>query len=535
MRQLRFARHALPALLAFAALSAGAQTLASFATVPGEAVDLSPLNGRQPGANVNRLGGFFSDLSYDRFEDVFYGVADRGPGGGYISYDTRVQKFKLTIDPLTGAASNLQMLGTILFHLPASAAVNGIAGPVSFNGIDPTLDPLNGNKQVLGRAHDPEGFVVAPSGHFYVSDEYGPSIYEFGADGTFLRAFVQPSNVLPYLGGSIEFSAFDTVTAGRIANRGYEGLAISPDGKRLYAMLQDPLAQEGSAGVNCSHNCTQPGDYSRNLRLVEFDTATGKSRAQYIYQLESLSSVNERVPGNTFPTYQQGSSLGVSSMTMLDATHIAVDERDNRGLGVGDPLGTTPVSTKRIYVIDLAGATDVSGLSLAGMNDPPPGIAPVAKSLYLDVAAALAKAGHKVFEKMEGIAIGPQLADGTYALIVGTDNDFSVTQNATGVQNDVCSDLQEKTSQVAINAGCPTGQHLIPTVYAAFKSAPGQVTLPTPVEQLQNAVSGLNAPADLAALLAFPLGLAQELSAINAPAACAALGLFADEVKLAGQ
>ncbi len=35
------------------------------------------------------------------------------------------------------------------------------------------------------------------------------------------------------------------------------------------------------------------------------------------------------------------------------------------------------------------------------------------------------------------MAVGPRLKDGSYALVAGTDNDYSVTQNATGRQFDV--------------------------------------------------------------------------------------------------
>ena len=40
-------------------------------------------------------------------------------------------------------------------------------------------------------------------------------------------------------------------------------------------------------------------------------------------------------------------------------------------------------------------------------------------------------------EKWEGLAIGPKLADGSYLMLAGTDNDYSVTQNGSGTQFDV--------------------------------------------------------------------------------------------------
>ena len=40
-------------------------------------------------------------------------------------------------------------------------------------------------------------------------------------------------------------------------------------------------------------------------------------------------------------------------------------------------------------------------------------------------------------EKWEGLAIGPKLPDGSYLMLAGTDNDYSVTQNDSGDQFDV--------------------------------------------------------------------------------------------------
>jgi hypothetical protein len=70
---------------------------------------------------------------------------------------------------------------------------------------------------------------------------------------------------------------------------------------------------------------------------------------------------------------------------------------------------------------------------------------------------------------MEGLAIGPRLADGTYELLVASDNDFSVTQNDSNVQFDVCTDGQT-WQQVSIDDDCPKGLSLIPTFLLSFKS-----------------------------------------------------------------
>jgi hypothetical protein len=450
-------------------------------SIAGNATDLAPLPAGASSVNTNRLGGFGSDLAYDRVNNVYYGLGDRGPGGGTIAYDTRVQKFSLDVNPTTGAISNFNLLSTILFTDPSGK---------TFDGFDPRN--LNGSVSVLGRSFDPEGFVVAPNGNFYVSDEYGPSVKEFTPDGKLVREFTTPSNLLAVDSqGNLNYSTLEgTVAQGRQGNRGFEGLAITPDGTKLLAILQDPLQQEGSPD----------GRSSRNLRIVEFSTATGKSTAQYIYPLEALADINDRIPGTTsdFAATAQGRNIGVSAIIALNNSEFLVLERDNRGVGVDDPTGNNPIGSKRTFKIDLAGATDVSNISLAGTNSLPADVTPVSKSLYFDIAALLSAAGQKIPEKIEGLAIGPKLADGSYAVLVATDNDFSVTQNTSGVQSDVCSN----GTIVALGSPCPAGSNLLPSYLFAFKATAEELkgfiplesaAVPEPVTTTGAVLAGLGA------------------------------------------
>ncbi|GAB6068242.1 esterase-like activity of phytase family protein [Methylothermus subterraneus] len=389
-------------------------------TIPGN-------TGDQFGTSVNdgRLG-FFSDLYYDPNRNEWWALSDRGPGGGTLSYDTRVQRFTLDIDPNTGAISNFQVVETIKFTR------NGEA----FNGLAPNQN------NVLGMAFDPEGFVVHPlTGHFLVSDEYGPSLYEFERSGEFLRAFTNPANVIPRNAANVPNYASNTGnTAGRSSNRGYEGLAISPDGRYAYAMLQSQMRDELSAPYT---------------RIVKFDTASGSAIAQYAYKFDI-----------------SGNSQGISALVAVNDHQFLVLERNNRGLGVDSNYNNPD---KRVYFIDLDGATDVSALDL---DAPGASFTPVSKALspWIDLdAVTLAELGNRSPEKWEGLAIGPMLADGTYLILAGTDNDYSVTQNDSGTQFDVWFDfITGDRVQCALGENCaPAGYSLLPGVLYAYKTTVG--------------------------------------------------------------
>jgi hypothetical protein len=79
------------------------------------------------------------------------------------------------------------------------------------------------------------------------------------------RAFTTPANLIPRnaVSGVPNFADDIGNTAGKRTNRGFEGLAVSPDGLYSYAMLQSAMLDEGGGD----------GVYAR---IVQFDNATGR-------------------------------------------------------------------------------------------------------------------------------------------------------------------------------------------------------------------------------------------------------------------
>jgi hypothetical protein len=403
-----------------------AQTVGATQFVNGIAIDAAATD-LSTGSAFDRRLGFFSDLYYDQQRGEWWGLSDRGPGGGTLAYETRVQRFTIGVDPVTGAIGGFQVQETVKFF----------AGTSPLNGIAP--NPTS----VLGNAFDPEGFVVDPrTGNLLVSDEYGPSLYEFGRDGTLLRRFTTPANLIPRDGatGLPNFAGDDGNEAGKRTNRGFEGLAISPDGRFAYAVLQSAMLDEGGGN----------GVFSR---IVKYDVLTGQAVAQYAYRMD---------------TGAQG--RGISALVALGNDRFLILERNNRGVGVGADLAT---ADKRVYEIDLAGATDVSSVTL-GATTLPAGVVAVQKGAQIiDLDAnTLTALGNRSPEKWEGLAVGPRLADGRSLLLGGTDNDYSVSQNGSGTQFDVYFDFSQPDPYQA-SIQCPLGQ----TTGCTFTTGGGPATL----------------------------------------------------------
>ena len=397
------------AALAFAA-TAHAQTVRNAQFVNGLAISGTTLD-RSTGSAFDRRVGMFSGLFYDPLRGDWWAVSDRGPGGGTLPYETRVQRVSLDVDLATGRISNFQIQATIKFTSQGRA----------LNGLAPS--PTN----LLGKSFDPEGIVINPlNGNILVSDEYGPSLVEFNRNGEEVRRFTPPANIVPQnaITGTPNFAGDAGNTAGKTSNRGFEGLAISPDGRYAYATLQSAMLDEGAGN----------GQFTR---IVKFDMATGQAVAQYAYKFEST-----------------GQGRGVSELVALGNDKFLILERNNRGVGIGATLAN---ADKNVYQIDLDGATDISNVSITN-GTLPAGVIAVTKSAQLiDLdASTLAALGNKSSEKWEGLAIGPRLNNGQYLILAGSDNDYSVTQDASGTQFDIWLNFLD-ADPYAASISCPIG------------------------------------------------------------------------------
>jgi hypothetical protein len=403
-----------------------------------------PLENGVPG---NRLGGVGSGLAHAG-GNTFVAVADRGPNANpynpcvddTTSYINRFQTFRLALVPSPSGAAlpftlTPALLATTLLSSP-SPVVYGLSGSYGvgcgalptgvpalnainhahyFTGRSDGFDPTQVSASAIDGRFDPESIRVANDGEsVFVSDEYGPYVYQFDRrTGMRIAVFRLPNRFAIRSSGSTGQGEINRNTSGRIPNRGMEGLAISPDGRTLVGILQSPLLQDG--GTNGS-----------TTRIVTIDIETGVVVHEYGYTLDNIGTA-------TNPKY-----VTVSDILALNDHEFLVDERDGQGLG-----DDSVASFKRLYKIDIDGAIDVSAITdpvvLASCAVP--------KSLFLDIvdvltAAPLRMSAADIPVKLEGLAFGENVViDGAvkHTLYVSNDNDFvpdiTDTHHPSGIDN----------------------------------------------------------------------------------------------------
>lgn len=347
------------------------------ARIPGTARDLSGEEQTlENGEAVNRIGGF-SALDYSGKGNLYAAMADRGPDDGAVSYPCRVQMLEILIQPEAATKVSTKLVRTVPF-------------------VDTMGRPLTGKSiflsatDKLGHRFDPEGFRFAPDGTFFVSDEYGPEILRFDANGRELSRYSLPAyyRVAIPSGDRVEENAKNKI--GRASNRGLEGIAITPDGKSLIALMQGPLLQDAvldETGKVIGTNC----------RLIRMAVEGGPVE-EYVYPLDS--------PLN-----------GNSEILAVDVNRFLVIERDSVP---GEASGY-----RRIVLCDLTKATNVAGTEALRKNLNESTIRPVAKSTFIELLdPKWGLKGAEMPEKIEGLTFGPSLPGNRRALLMSIDNDF---------------------------------------------------------------------------------------------------------------
>jgi hypothetical protein len=338
----------------------------------------------EDGTPHDRLGGFGSGIAYTGVGTKYVATPDRGPSGK-TSYANRYYLFDIVIDK-GGAGVDVRLIA-------AKTLSNESGQP--FVGTERVFESGN---TVSNRALDPEAIRSSGRGTFFLSDEYGPFISEFDADGKELRKLPVPAKFVSgsgpdKKGDDGQNTGTPESVRGRQPKCGMEGLAVSPDGGKVVAIMQSPLFQDNALD---EHNESA----GLHNRILEIDLATNQTR-EFVYQLDAKKN-------------------GVNEMVAIGDEQFLVLERDTEG--------SSTTAFAKIFKIDISRATDVSGIERLPARKLGPGVRPVDKRLFIDLRdRRFGPFGPACPAKAEGLTFGPDFRDGRHLLLVSCDNDFNAS------------------------------------------------------------------------------------------------------------
>jgi hypothetical protein len=331
-----------------------------------------------PGPNE---GPYFTSQPLQGFSSMipaggqtWWAIADNGYAWRPNSGDFQLAIYR--IDPRWGESGGPKVEETVLLcdpdrRIPWTILCDRTRGaplpPFSFNAMPTAPAACGGSPKarlLTGFDLDPESLVRAPDGTFWISEEFGPFLLHVAADGRVLEA------PIPFPGVRTPQNPFLNLSDRRhperptlAASRGPEGLAISPDGSKLYALLEGAVA----------------GDDPQTLRIFIFDisnrTFTGhlKYRLEMPSQTVNLAALVDASGARVYPEAVAPPSgpVSIGELKAVNDHQMLIIERDN----LGDDLA--PPRFKKVFLIDLSQAPTNEGrvgkillLDLLAIPDP---------------------------------------------------------------------------------------------------------------------------------------------------------------------
>jgi hypothetical protein len=281
---------------------------------------------------------------------------------------------------------------------PLSGLLNPLKTAATENAMDGRGKPLAHDHNGI----DAEAIVRLADGTFWIGEENGPSLAHFAADGRMLARHVPTGTEGEFAGAAYEVrGTLPAILTRRAINRGIETLAISPDERFLYFVMQNPLANPDVPAYQ----------KAKNTRLFKLERATMRVVGEYVYTLDDPRTFRRD------PSERQNDPR-ISEMMAVGLDRLIVLERTDQ--------------TTKLYEIELGSATDIAGgpwddpgtrPTLEQVELAAAGIRPVSKTLRFDSAGLPEMAG-----KTEGIAL---LGDG--ALLLINDDDFGIAGGRTQI------------------------------------------------------------------------------------------------------
>jgi hypothetical protein len=374
---------------------------ASGSVLPYSVLDNTIDDGANPGSKMEiRNGGFGSAAAADpKNINRFYALTDRGPNATYTGVDGKGKMFP-TPDYTPrighfeiGADGKVTLVKEILLKDTSGNDITGLSNPIALGGTGEIPYDKDGNTlknsdntfktDIFGL--DSEGLAVLNDGTFWVSDEYGPHMVHFDATGKEIgriNAFSDDNRTTYNL--PAEFK-------NRRANRGMEGLAITPDQKTLVGIMQSTMDNPKAA------------NNSNITRIVTVNLEDG-TIGQYLYKQEKPANSNSEIVAltndsflvierdGTFAKDTADGQKHVYKISLASGTNIETVEANATLVQDADLGLTVDGKTLEQVVFDANQSWDVLSANK---------IVPVSKTLVVDMV----KENGYAHDKMEGLIV----------------------------------------------------------------------------------------------------------------------------------
>ncbi|MFS0771951.1 esterase-like activity of phytase family protein [Sphingomonas sp. 1P08PE] len=297
--------------------TAPAATLVGFAALPADTFVPGPTSGQfgvgGNGSNGPFVGrqpvqGFSAILSNGR--GGYQVMADNGFGTKANSADALLYVHDVDVDFRTaaGGSGTVTVNGSSTLSDPnRKLGFTTVADQATYYGGTIPVDPaIRDGRLLTGADLDIESFRRVADGSYYFGDEFGPYLVHTDAQ------FRVIDKAIPLPGvQSVDNPLLAGGKANLASSGGFEGMALSTDGKTLYTLLEK----------------TVTGDAAGTLRINAFDVASQRFTDQQF----------------TYALTEGGTAIG--DMTAIGDGRFVVIERDG-GQGAAAKF-------KRIYGIDL--------------------------------------------------------------------------------------------------------------------------------------------------------------------------------------
>lgn len=317
----------------------------------------------------NTTIGGLSGIDYDRKNKVYYLISDdRSAINPARFYTAKIYIGK------NGIAS-VQFV-SVNNLLQADATVYPDSKQDAFHVPDPEGIRYNAKTERL--VWSSEGERIIKKDGIVLED---PSVNIISTKGNYIDSFVLPSNM-----------HMQATQNGPRQNGAFEGLSFSNNYKKLLVSVEEPLFEDGArAGLK---------DSSAWIRIIRFNVKSRKPESQLAYQVDPVAySAN---PPGAFKIN------GVSDILALNKQQLLVIERSFSS-------GRKPATIK-VYLANSGVAEDVSKYtSLQNIS-----FQAIQKKLLLNMDDL-----GIYIDNIEGVTLGPKLANGHQSLIFVSDNNFS--------------------------------------------------------------------------------------------------------------